>query len=393
MVPQGSGLTAAKYLQAETNTGESMANDGEDMPLCTLRDYRPLGRSGLLVSPLCYGCMNIADAHMASDPAVSRTLIESYMEKGGNFFDTANMYEGGKSEELLGQILGQRRSEIVLATKYSASMRKADPNAGGQSRMCMAQSLDESLKRLGTDHVDLLYVHFWNFKTPVEEVMRSLDDAVRSGKTRYIAVSDTPAWKIAQANTLSSLRGWTSFIGLQTQYSLVERTAERDLFPMCRDMEIGTCHWGTLAQGMLTGKYDHLTPDAAKDLMAGSLADAKNRSQQKEAMGDVDTYRPKAVLGDWNEKNRAIALETSAVAKEIGRTATQVAFNWSLRKPWSTSPIFAVRTQAQLDDVLGSLDFTLKGDHMKRLDDVSKVDLGFPQRWGMDKELRKLDYN
>jgi len=212
--------------------------------------------------------------------------------------------------------------------------------------------------------------------------MRSLDDCVRSGKVNYVAVSDCPAWKVAEANTIASLRGWTPFIALQTQYSLVERTAERDIVPMCVEKEIGMCHWGPLAQGMLTGKYNHLTVEAAKELMDGGLKTATNRAEQKTAMGGVDTYRPKAVLGDWTEKNRAIALEVSAIAKEIGRTPTQVAFNWSLQKPGTTSPIFAVRTQEQLDDVIGSLAFRLKMDQMQRLDDVSKIDMGFPQRWG-----------
>jgi len=357
-----------------------MAEDG----LGTLRSYKPLGRSGLYVSPLCYGTMNIADSHMADDET-SRKLIESYMEQGGNFFDTANVYEGGKSEELLGKILGDKRSRVVLATKYTGNRCPGDPNAGGQSRKCLAQSIDASLKRLGTDYIDLMYVHWWNFRTPVEEVMRSLDDVVRSGKVHYIAVSDTPAWKIAQANTIASMRGWSQFIAVQTQYNLIERTAERDIVPMCCDMGLGMCHWGPLAQGMLTGKYDALAVEDAKELLNGSLASAKTRSEQCVAMGEsfgVDTYRPKAVLGDWNEKNRNISLEVSAVAKELGRTATQVAFNWSLQKPGTTSPIFAVRTQKQLDDVIGSLSFRLTDTHMKRLDDISKIDMGFPQRWG-----------
>lgn len=359
-----------------------MAEASEPEKIGTLRDYRLLGRSGLCVSPLCYGTMNIADAHMADDET-SRKLIESYMERGGNFFDTANIYEGGKSEELLGSILAARRSEVVIASKYTISKRAGDPNAGGNSRICLAQSLDASLKRLGTGHIDLLYVHAWNFNTPVEEVMRSLDDVVRLGKVHYVAVSDTPAWKIAQANTIATLRGWSPFIAVQTQYSLVERTAERDLVPMCRELELGMCHWGPLAQGMLTGKYDHLTPAAAQELMRGPLGGAADRAAQRDAMGGVDTFRPKAVLGDWNERNAAISREVSTIAKEIGRSATQVAMNWNLLKPGTTSPIFAVRTQAQLDDTLGTLDFKLTKAQMGRLDEVSKDDRpSFPQRWG-----------
>jgi len=328
--------------------------------------------------------MNIADAHMA-DEETSRKLIESYIDQGGNFFDTANRYEGGKSEELLGKVLASKRSQVVVASKYTMPERKDDPNAGGNSRISLAQSLDASLKRLGFGHLDLLYVHVWKFRTPVEEVMRSLDDAVRCGKVHYLAVSDTPAWKVAQANTIASFRGWSPFIAMQTQYSLVERTAERDIVPMCRELGLGMCHWGPLAQGMLTGKYNHLTVEAAQDLMNGNLKAAGNRTEQKDLMGSVgvDTYRPKAVLGDWNEKNRSIALEVAAIASELGRTSPQVSFNWLLQKPGTTSPIFAVRTQAQLDDVIGSMAFKLSSEQMKRLDEVSKIDMGFPQRWGV----------
>lgn len=360
-----------------------MAEEG-DKPLTTLRHYKLLGRSGLCVSPLCYGTMNIADAHMADDET-SRKLIESYMERGGNFFDTANIYEGGKSEELLGRILSDKRDRAVIATKYTGTKFPGDPNSGGNSRKNLVQALDASLKRMGTDYVDIMYVHVWNFRTPVEEVMRSLDDCVRSGKCHYIAVSDTPGWKIAQANTIATLRGWSPFIACQTQYSLVERTAERDIVPVCTELDIGMCHWGPLAQGMLTGKYDALTVEDAKELMAGDLKSAANRGEQKAAMSkkNVDTYRPKAVLESWTDKNRAISMEVSAVAKDIGRTATQVAFNWLLQKPGTTSPIFAVRTQKQLDEVIGSLEFRLGKDQMERLDKVSAIDMGFPQRWNI----------
>mmetsp|Transcript_37554 Transcript_37554/g.69907 ORF Transcript_37554/g.69907 Transcript_37554/m.69907 type:complete len:373 (-) Transcript_37554:154-1272(-) len=363
-----------------------MAEVNNNEPLYTsLRDYQLLGRSGLSVSPLCYGCMHIAQKDMADDET-SANLINSYIEQGGNFFDTANIYEDGKSEELLGRILGDKRSRVVLATKYTGtpSKLKGDPNAGGNSRISLVQSLDASLKRLNTGHIDLMYVHSWSFRTPVEEVMRSLDDAVRSGKVRYIAVSDTPAWKVAQANMLAMLRGWTPFIAMQTQYSLAERTAERDIVPMCREMGLGMCHWGPLAQGLLTGKYNHFTVDAASDLMNSTpLQRAKSRAEQRDAARGVDTFRPKAVLENWNEKNRNIALEVGAIAAELGRSSTQVAFNWLLQKPGTTSPIFAVRTKAQLDDVIGSLAFKMTSMQMRRLDDVSKIEMGFPQRWGI----------
>jgi predicted oxidoreductase len=224
-----------------------MSHDSEAAvdALGDLRDARLLGNSGLRVSPLCFGCMNLGDSSMA-DQETSRKLMEQYIEQGGNFFDTANVYEKGMSEKWLGEFLQSQRSRAVIATKFGGCTDGSDPNAGGNHRKNLVQSLDASLKRLGTDYVDLLYVHIWEYRTPVEEVMRSLDDVVRSGKALYVAISDTVAWKIAQANTTATLRGWSPFVGVQTQYSLTERTAERDLLP-CATTRLQPPPWASLS--------------------------------------------------------------------------------------------------------------------------------------------------
>ena len=242
------------------------------------------------------------------------------------------------------------------------------------------QWLDASLRRLGTSYVDLLFIHIWDPRAPVEEVMRALDDIVRSGKALYVGISDTPAWKVSQAQTVAQLRGWSPFIGLSTQYSLVERTAERDILPMCNDLGIGCLPWGVLSQGLLSGKYNHLSVHDGQEALS-KLHRLNGREEQRAVVG-VDSYRPKAVLRDWNERNYEIAHTVGAAAAACGRTPTQVALNWVANQPGVCAPIFAVRSREQLDDALGSLDFHIPEPQLAALNDVSSIDLGFPQRWG-----------
>ena len=215
----------------------------------SLSRYKLLGTSGLRVSPLCFGCMHLADPSM-TDKATARRLLERYIECGGNFFDTSPLDERGMSETWIGEFLMAQRSRCVIATKFGGCTDPKDPNSGGIHRKNLVQSLDASLRRLGTPYVDLLLVHIWEARTPVEEVMRALDDIVRSGKALYVGIANSPAWKVSQANTLAQLRGLSSFVGMQTQYSLVERTAERDILPMCHDLGIGCLPWGVLSQGI-----------------------------------------------------------------------------------------------------------------------------------------------
>jgi len=197
--------------------------------------YKLLGRSGLRVSELALGTMTFGEEWgWGASKADSQKVFDAYAEAGGNFVDTANRYTEGTSEKFVGEFIHSDREHFVLATKYTLKMRDGDPNFSGNHRKNLVQSVNASLKRLNTDYIDLLWVHAWDFLTPVEEVMRGLDDLVRQGTVLYVGVSDTPAWIVAQANTLADLRGWTRFVGLQIQYSLVERTPERDLLPMAR---------------------------------------------------------------------------------------------------------------------------------------------------------------
>lgn len=221
-----------------------------------LDQYRLLGASGLRVSPLCLGTMTFGtEWGWGAPPEECRAMVDLYLARGGNFIDTANKYTEGAAETIVGTLIAERREAIVLSTKYSLSTRRGDPNSGGNQRKNMVQSVEASLRRLKTDRIDLYWVHAWDGLTPIQEVMRGLDDLVRAGKILYVGISDTPAWKVAQANTLAEVRGWSTFIALQCEYNLIERTPERDLIPMAHDLRLGVMPWSPLAGGLLTGKY------------------------------------------------------------------------------------------------------------------------------------------
>src|SRR5271163_4252723 len=226
--------------------------------------YKLLGKSGLRVSELCLGTMTFGeDWGWGSSMDESRKVYDAFLEAGGNFIDTANVYTNGTSEQLLGEFMAGHRDKIVLATKYTNAGPGKDPNAAGNHRKSMVQALEASLKRLKTDYIDLYWLHIWDQITPIEEVMRAFDDLVRQGKILYAGVSDMPAWLVAKANTLAELRGWSPFVGLQIEYSLVERTPERDLVPMAAARELGVTAWSPLAGGILTGKQ--FEPGGAKE--------------------------------------------------------------------------------------------------------------------------------
>ena len=262
--------------------------------------YRLIGNSGLRVSELALGAMTFGASDWGVDKVESRMVYDGFREAGGNFIDTANVYSQGRSETFLGEFMEGDRERIVLATKYTGQTRGRDVNAAGNSRKNMMQSVDASLKRLRTDYIDLYWVHARDFTTPIEEVMRSLDDLVRQGKVLYVGVSDTPAWEVSRANTLAELRGWSRFVGLQIRYSLLDRAVERELLPMAKTLDLTVTPWDTLGSGVLTGKYN-------RD------GEATGRAQQR---------------GRIKERDLAIAAEVVAVADEIGRTPAQVALNW-----------------------------------------------------------------
>lgn len=335
----------------------------------SLDHYRLLGNSGLRVSPIALGTMTFGnDWGWGADNSVSHQQFERYAELGGNFIDTANFYTEGTSEKLLGEFLKGRRDKFVLATKYTLNMRPGDPNAGGNHRKNLFQSLEASLERLQTDHIDLYWVHMDDGLTPIEETMRALDDAVRQGKILYVGVSDMPAWKVSQANTLAQWRGLSAFIGLQIEYSLIERTPERDLIPMAQAFGIGVTPWSPLGQGILSGKYTEADLQPSSEGNGESPPKSEGRHERNKQNGSL------------NARTLSIANEAKAIANEIGEgaSASQVSIAWLLEQKAVTAPIIGARTMEQLDDTLKATEITLTDAHLARLHEVSKIELGFP---------------
>lgn len=322
-----------------------------------LDSYRLLGRSGLRVSPLALGTMTFG---WGADQDEARAIFDTYVGRGGNFVDTANGYADGAAERMVGEFTRSRREELVLATKYSMPTRSGDPNSGGNSRKSMVRSLEGSLARLRTDYIDLFYLHIWDGATPVEEVLRGLDDLVRAGKVLYVGISDTPAWQVSRMQAIAQLRGWAPFVALQIPYNLIERTVERDLIPMAETMGLGVVPWSPLAGGVLTGKYGRA------DLEVGSGSGPFSRRNQ--------------VVGNQflTERGLDIAGVVGDVATEIGTTSSRVALAWTLLNPAVVASTAGVRTLSQLDDNLGALEVELDAGQRRRLAEASAVDLGFP---------------
>ena len=320
-------------------------------------NYRLLGHSGLRVSEAALGTMTFGEEWgwgAAMDEV--RKIYEAYRAAGGNFIDTANVYTNGQSETILGELLQGHRHEVVLATKFTNAPAANDANAGGNHRKSMMQSVEASLKRLRTDYIDLYWLHIWDRITPVEEVMRGFDDLVRQGKVLYIGVSDAPAWWVAQANTLAQLRGWTPFAGLQIEYSLVERTVERELIPMSQALGLGVVAWSPLAQGLLSGKYHG----------GGASEDAR-----------LNTESMRQFMPEQSRADRIVAA-VRTVAEQVGRSMSQVALAWLRHRPVPVFPIIGARKLSQLEDNLASLSLTLAPEQVAALDTASHVDLGFP---------------
>ena len=338
--------------------------------------YKLLGRSGLRVSEICLGTMTFGeDWGWGASKDESRRIFDAFLDAGGNFVDTANLYTNGTSETFLGEFVQGRRERVVLATKYTNAMPGNDPNAAGNHRKNMAQALDASLRRLKTDYIDLYWLHIWDFLTPVEEVMRAFDDAVRSGKVLYAGISDAPAWVVARGNTMAELRGWTQFVGLQIEYSLAERTPERDLLPMADSLEIAVTAWSPLAGGLLTGKYSA----------------AQQQGKQEGGRYDNADMKQFAAVDD---RKAAIADAVRAVAQEVGRSPAQVALAWLLRRPYRVPviPIVGARKLAQVQDNLASVDVQLSGDHLRRLEEASAIELGFPHDFFAKDMVRGFAY-
>jgi len=322
--------------------------------------YRILGRSGLRVSELCLGALTFGELPFRGrpfgvSPKDSEALFRTYADKGGNFIDTADIYGQGLSESYVGDLVASDRDHFVVATKYAITTRPGDPNCSGSHRKNMVQAVERSLKRLRTERIDLYWVHFWDSMTPVEELMRGLDDLVRAGKVLYVGVSDAPAWRVSQANMLAELRGWTPFIGLQVEYSLIERNPERDLLPMASACGLTVTAWSPLGGSVLTGKYGR----------KGVQIDSQ-RVESNEAFGKL------------TERNLSIAREVETVAAGLGRSPAQVALAWLRQRTPAVIPIVGARTVAQLEDNLGSLGLELPPAAVAQLDAASSIPLGFP---------------
>lgn len=314
--------------------------------------YKLLGRSGLKVSELCLGTMGFGQANPWGIPQKeSFDIIDAFANAGGNFLDTANRYQDGQTEEIVGNYLNQcaDRDYWVVATKYSLYDNQTNPNASGNNRKNMMRSVENSLRRLKTDFIDVLYLHIWDALTPMDEVLRGLDDLVRQGKVNYIAISDTPAWMVAKGQTLAEIMGWSQFVALQVEYSLIQRTPERELIPMAKHFGLTITPWAPLAGGALTGKYLRNDP--------GRIKEGSNR---------------------LNERAVAITKEVISIANEIGATPGQVALRWAMQQDFSSIPIAGTTKLSQIQDNLGVLKIALYEEHIIRLNKISEIDLGFP---------------
>jgi aryl-alcohol dehydrogenase-like predicted oxidoreductase len=321
-----------------------------------MHEYTTLGRSGLRVSPLCLGTMTFGtEWGWGAEESVSRSLLDRYLEAGGNFIDTADGYTGGKSEEMLGKFISERklRDRIVLATKFTFNADPANPNAGGNGRKNIRRAIEGSLRRLQTDYVDLYWLHAWDTITPVEEVVNSLNDLVHQGKILHYGFSDTPAWYLSRAFTLAEKDGKDPLIALQLEYSLVQRNIEREHIPAAQELGLAVCPWSPLASGFLTGKY------------------------RREGSGGVGDGRLEKVKGTDNptlkkftDQNWRILDVLLEVGKQIGRPPAQIALNWVATQPGITSTILGASKVSQLEDNLKAIEFTIPAELRARLDEV-----------------------
>jgi len=333
--------------------------------------YRLLGNSGLRVSEVALGTMTFGEEWgWGSSKDDSRKVYDAFREAGGNFIDTANFYTNGTSESHLGEFMKDHRQSIVMATKYTNAQPGTDPNAAGNHRKNMMQAVEASLKRLKTDYIDLYWVHIWDQITPVEEVMRALDDLVRQGKVLYVGISDAPAWWIAQANTLAHFRGWSPFAGLQIEYSLIERTVERELVPVANALNLGLTAWSPVAGGVLSGKYHgHGSSEASRmssDMMKGFMPEQQRADR--------------------------IVAAVKKVSDETGRSMAQVALAWLRYRPVPVIPIIGARKLSQLQDNLASFDLALSVEQLKTLNEASHIELGFPHDFYAKEMVRAIVY-
>ena len=328
--------------------------------------YKLLGRSGLRVSELCLGTMTFGtEWGWGADKTESQKIFDTYAGLGGNFVDTANRYTEGTSERFLGEFVKSDRDHFVVATKYTLRDQPGDPNLAGSHRKNMIRSVEDSLRRLETPFIDLLWVHAWDHLTPTDEVLRGLDDLIRSGKVLYIGVSDTPAWVVSQANTMAELRGWTAFAGLQVEYSLLQRTPERELLPMAKAFGMAVTPWGAIAGGALTGKY-----------LRGEAGRIVENSARR------------------SDRANEIASKVVDIAEKLNVPPAQVAINWARQRDPALNciPLIGARTAAQIAETMGCLDLVLPENFIRELDTLSDIQLGFPHEFLQSENVRELVY-
>jgi aryl-alcohol dehydrogenase-like predicted oxidoreductase len=308
-----------------------------------------LGRSGLVVSRLCLGTMTFG---READEAASKGIVDRFLDAGGTFVDTADVYGPGTSEEITGRAIAGRRDGVVLATKVRFPMGDG-PNDAGLSRRHVIAGCEASLRRLGTDWIDLYQVHMWDALTPIEETLAALTDLVRQGKVRYLGASNFAGWHLVRAELAAERHGFERFISLQPQYSLIERRLEHEIGPAAHELGLGLIPWGPLAQGMLTGKYER----------SGPAADTRMADAEPEW---VESWERRNEGRNWR-----IVDAVREVAADEGRTPSQVALNWLLTRPGVAAPIVGARRLEQLEDNLGAVGWRMAPQHVERLDAVS----------------------
>jgi len=326
--------------------------------------YKLLGQSGLKVSELCLGTMGFGtEWGWGADKEISFQIMETFANAGGNFIDTANRYTEGSSEKIIGEYIQSNRDHFVIATKYSLHDNQTNVNASGNNRKNMMRSVEQSLKRLNTDFIDLFYLHIWDNLTPIDEVLRGLDDLVRQGKVNYIGISDTPAWIVSKGQTLAELMGWSKFVALQIEYSLIQRTPERELIPMAKHYGITVTPWAPLAGGALTGKY--LKGDK------GRLPENSKR---------------------LNDNSTRIAQEVVIIANEMNVSPSHVALKWTTQQGFLSIPIIGATKVEQVIDNIESTKLELNEDQIKRLNKVSEIELGFPSDFFNEDGVKNVTY-
>lgn len=322
-----------------------------------------LGASGLRVSELCLGTMTFGtDWGWGADEATCRAMVERFVEAGGTFFDTSNNYTNGTSERILGSLLAAERDRYVIATKYTLRNTADDarnPNLGGNSRKSMLRSVEQSLRNLRSDYIDLLYLHMWDETTPVDEVLRAADDLVRAGKVLYFAFSDTPAWVVAYAVARAEAMGWTHPVAMQAPYSLLDRAVEREILPMARALDLAFLPWGLLESGTLTGKYSR--------------------------PGDEPRRQSRA-----SERELAAGEAVARLATEMGCSPAQLAIAWVRQQPGLIIPILGCRSEAQLLDNLGALELRLSDEQMAALEGIAGFSIGFPNDFLHSAHVRRM---